>query len=102
MRPVTSKEPMIESAKGGSSLTTSAEAPSASSPIAAVADALPLQSPARRWWRRADVARGESDFLDDRVAANAWVPIALASLIVCAFLFRFAAADQLSSHVDES
>src|SRR5215218_7878008 len=70
---------------------------------AAVADTLAAPPATRRWWQRAGSAQEQTlDAYDVTVAANAWVPIALFALIVCAFLLRFAAADQLSSHVDEA
>ena len=70
---------------------------------AAVADNLAAPSATRRWWQRAGSSQEQNlDAYDVTVAANAWVPIALFAVIVCAFLFRFAAADQLSSHVDEA
>ena len=70
---------------------------------AAVAGDAAVPSPTRRWWQRTAPSHAQNvgDY-EVAVAANAWVPIALFALIVCAFLFRFAAADQLSSHVDEA
>ena len=57
----------------------------------------------RRWWQRVaneDVPGADSP--DDQVRPNAWVPIALILVIAFAFQFRFAAAQHLSSHIDES
>ncbi|MCC6792573.1 MAG: glycosyltransferase family 39 protein [Thermomicrobiales bacterium] len=57
----------------------------------------------RGWWQREGrVYREETDLADDSVRANAWVPIAMLALVVAAFLFRYTAAEHLSSHVDES
>lgn len=90
---------MIESVQGGSSLSP-AEERVAPGDHAAVA--FPVETPMRRWWRRAGTSHSETDLLDDRVRANAWIPVAMLALIVGAFLFRYTAAEHLSSHVDEA
>ena len=93
---------MIESAQRGSTFAASDAAPAAAT-VAAAAGTIPAPSTSRHWWQRSAVTRSaDDDLLDDSVAANAWVPIALFALLVCAFLFRYAAASQLSSHVDEA
>src|SRR4051812_1121751 len=94
---------MIESVKGGSTLPTAAEELAPSGEPAAVAGSLPAHSSLRRWWQREGVSRERAvDLLDDSVRSNAWVPIAMLAVIVAAFLFRVAAAEHLSSHVDEA
>jgi uncharacterized membrane protein len=90
---------MIDSVQGGSA-SSATEEPIATGDHAAIA--LPVETPTRRWWQRAGTSFSETDLLDDRVAANAWVPIAMLALVVGAFLFRYAAAEHLSSHVDEA
>jgi uncharacterized membrane protein len=94
---------MIDSAQGGSPLTSAADETSSGGRYASVVGALPLDLPSHRWWHRKQAFHGrEIDLTDDRVRPNAWVPVAMIALMVAAFLFRFAAAQHLSSHVDEA
>lgn len=43
-----------------------------------------------------------TEAIDDLAVSGAWIPVALAMTIALAFLFRLAAAEHLSSHVDEA
>jgi uncharacterized membrane protein len=91
---------MIDSVQGDASLTAAEER---SAPIVQTALARPTGNRLRGWWQRdGKVFSEDVSLADDSVRANAWVPIAMLALIVAAFLFRYTAAEHLSSHVDES
>lgn len=53
-------------------------------------------------WSRIRSGTSDDQFVEERINTRAWIPITLFSLIIAAFLFRLAAAEHLSSHVDES
>lgn len=95
---------MIESTHGApATLASAVDDPASGDRYASVAGALPADAPGRRWWHREQVFAGRKiDLTDDSVRPNAWVPVALGALIIAAFLFRLAAAERLSSHVDEA
>ena len=71
------------------------------SPVSpAVQSAIPRR---RGWWQKASSGEENgAEATDDQVRPNAWVPLAMILLIAFAFQFRFAAAQHLSSHIDES